>query len=551
MIFALAPPVTGFAATASADEPSESVPVLAYGMEEGQGTTVLDSAGGGAHGTLESATWSPDGRYGKALSFSGGQGRLLLPASVSSRLSGGMTFEAWVRPADVRSSGILLSNRDDEDEEAWNEYVLRVRGDGSVYVSFYTPDTSYVVAGPPLPRNVWSHLAVTHDGFSMRLFINGNQIDAVEPVNELPIFTNPWSVAGYPLSGGNPSFQGLVDEVRLYDAALSEERIRADMATRVNDVVDAPPSATGPLTAIGGPGEARLSWGPATDDLGVTGYQVHRSTTSGFEPSADTLVATVATPGYADLNLEPPGMYYYRVRAVDFMRQHGPLSGEAPAAVGPVTRPLTALVAAYGLNEGTGVSVDDSSTRNNDGLVRGAVWADGKNGKGLFFPEVFKRVTIPDSPSLRVTTGLTMEMWIKPQAPPTGYSRYFLNKEVAGVTRTSTYRIGTWGGTYLGAEVRLVNLGSIQANAPAPPVHVWTHIAVTYDGQVLRLYYNGVQQSQSKWAGTIAAQPGPLYLGEENITPEEFMACSLDDVRIYSTALTAAQIRADMNEAVI
>ena len=46
------------------------------------------------------------------------------------------------------------------------------------------------------------------------------------------------------------------------------------------------PSAPGALTATGGQASATLSWGAATDDVAVTGYDVYRSTTTGFTPGA-------------------------------------------------------------------------------------------------------------------------------------------------------------------------------------------------------------------------------------------------------------------------
>src|SRR5205823_3795580 len=43
-----------------------------------------------------------------------------------------------------------------------------------------------------------------------------------------------------------------------------------------------PPTAPGTLGASGAVGSASLTWGPASDNVGVSGYNVHRSTTSGF-----------------------------------------------------------------------------------------------------------------------------------------------------------------------------------------------------------------------------------------------------------------------------
>src|SRR5262249_48593004 len=53
-----------------------------------------------------------------------------------------------------------------------------------------------------------------------------------------------------------------------------------------------PPTAPSNLTATGGTGTVTLGWTASTDNVGVTGYRVYRSTTSGFTPSPSTLIGT-------------------------------------------------------------------------------------------------------------------------------------------------------------------------------------------------------------------------------------------------------------------
>ena len=89
---------------------------------------------------------------------------------------------------------------------------------------------------------------------------------------------------------------------------------------------DAAPSTPSGLTVTEVSGTHSLTWTPATDDYAVTGYQVHRSTTSGFAPSAGTLVGTTATPAHT-VPAGTPGTSWYRVVAVD---SAGQLSGASP-----------------------------------------------------------------------------------------------------------------------------------------------------------------------------------------------------------------------------
>src|SRR5262245_28160867 len=72
------------------------------------------------------------------------------------------------------------------------------------------------------------------------------------------------------------------------------------------------------------------------------------------------------------------------------------------------------LVAAYSFNEGTGTTVADSSGTGNNGTLSNTTWTpSGKFGHALVF-NGNSLVNIPDSPSLRLTNGMTLEAWVNP-----------------------------------------------------------------------------------------------------------------------------------------
>ncbi len=91
------------------------------------------------------------------------------------------------------------------------------------------------------------------------------------------------------------------------------------------------PTAPVNLSALGGLGQAVLSWTAATDNVAVTQYRVHRSTIAGFTPGDTNLVGTTTTTGFLDTGAA--GTYYYRVVARDAAGNNSPASNEAAAAI--------------------------------------------------------------------------------------------------------------------------------------------------------------------------------------------------------------------------
>ena len=150
----------------------------------------------------------------------------------------------------------------------------------------------------------------------------------------MPASTGPLRIGGNAI--WDEFFSGLLDDVRLYNRALSATEVQADMATPVGPpppIDTQAPSAPGALGATGGLSSVALSWTASTDNVGVVRYNVHRSTTSGFTPSAANRIGQPAGTGYTDPGLAP-GTYYYRVTAEDAA---GNVSAASNQATGVVT----------------------------------------------------------------------------------------------------------------------------------------------------------------------------------------------------------------------
>jgi hypothetical protein len=302
-----------------------------------------------------------------------------------------------------------------------------------------------------------------------------------------------------------------------------------------------PPTAPASLAASVTNDDVLLSWAAATDDRAVSWYRIHRSATTGFTPSAATLIGSVdGSLSSAPDNDRPVGTWYYRVIAIDAAGNEGAPSPEASATI--VAPPVpTGLVAAYGFNAASGTTAADSSGNGNTGMISGATSsATGKFGRALSFDGINDIVNVADSTSLDLTAGMTLEAWVRPNA--TGWRTVLLKERPSGLAyalygSTDNNRPSTEARTSVTFESR---------GPAALPAATWSHLAATYDGATLRLYVNGVQVSSVPRSGVSSLEvgTGALRIGGNTVWGEYFGGL-IDEVRIYNRALSAAEIATD------
>jgi hypothetical protein len=197
-------------------------------------------------------------------------------------------------------------------------------------------------------------------------------------------------------------------------------------------------------------------------------------------------------------------------------------------------------MAAYSFNEGTGTIVHDVSANANNGTLQGgAAWtASGKYGNAILFNGTNGYVNVANAPSLQLASALTLEAWINPSLL-NGVWRdviYKANDNYYLVADSTSSKPATGGSTFGGA---LFGTGALTTNT-------WTHLAGTYDGITVRLYVNGVQVSSRAQTGPIAVSANPLQIGGDSVYGQYFQG-SIDEVRVYNRALSAAEIQVDRN----
>src|SRR5439155_6502492 len=88
-----------------------------------------------------------------------------------------------------------------------------------------------VAGASVLPLNAWSHLAATYDGAALRLYVNGSEVGSTPLTGDVTNAPGKLTIGGNDVWG--EFFTGLIDEVRVYNNALSPAQIQDDMNTPI------------------------------------------------------------------------------------------------------------------------------------------------------------------------------------------------------------------------------------------------------------------------------------------------------------------------------
>jgi hypothetical protein len=198
--------------------------VAAYAFSETNGTTAADASGNGHPGSVSGATWIATGKFGRALSFDGVNDLVTVPNAPDLNPATGLTVMAWIYP--TVSNGVRdVVIKEGAGVDVYNLYHRNWRGrpEANVLIG----GVNRTAEGTSLPKNTWSHVASTYDGVTLRLFVNGVQVASTAAAGSIPSSTGPLRVGGNSLWG--EFFKGRIDEVRVYNRALSQAEIQSFM----------------------------------------------------------------------------------------------------------------------------------------------------------------------------------------------------------------------------------------------------------------------------------------------------------------------------------
>jgi hypothetical protein len=193
--------------------------VTLYHFDENSDFTAGDSSGNGNDGTIHGASWT-NGISGYALEFDGSGDYVDCGEDASLKITTNITVSAWILPNALENSDKFVSNFGYVGGGSSTGYELAM--DSATDARFRVRDTSVVYDISSFAGN-WTHLVGTNDGSYSRFYVNGVEVDS-NPVGNPLAATYGLRIGMHGQSGGG-WFNGTIDEVRIYNRALTQEEI--------------------------------------------------------------------------------------------------------------------------------------------------------------------------------------------------------------------------------------------------------------------------------------------------------------------------------------
>jgi RHS repeat-associated protein len=528
---------------------------------------------------LGDVTFSP-GEIGQAFTFcSGWYDYAQSPAlpGLGPTNGGGFTIECWINPYDSFTPGTLA----EWDDDPWGDPVatlsVNFSGTGTLDAGFFDRNmNSYSNSSAPnlVSPGVFQHVAFSYDwsSRSAAFYYNGTLVtnwlmtNTLYTPSVLTLGVNWWYYGLY---------KGLMDEVGVYDRALSAQEIQAIYdAAYIGHCPIAPTFILQPTSQTDFFGEdVRLNsqatgtqplgyqWflngNPITNatnqNLWLTNLQAANTGTYYVQASNRVEVVTTSNALVVVTNLYPPVVWLTSPTNNPVFSSGAVITNtaEAYSPDGEVvcvqffsgTNLLGTANGTFGSCVGwwRGQFNANDSIGTNNGIATAMSYAPGVCREGFDFNG--GTVLVPDNPAFYLTNSLTVEGWFYANALTGKILERGDNRgghdpiavDLYGDNNQLSFRVTDTNGSWAGVE------------APVG-TNTWVHFAATLDGSSgdMRLYTNGVLAAQTNTSirpiGALIAQDTPVVgIGCNNLG---FLYYGLiDEIALFSRALSPAEVQ--------
>ncbi len=437
-----------------------------WSMDDATGTAATDFSGSGNTGTLTNMSATPsvnwvNGYRGRALNFDGSNDYVNIPSTTNLPTGqGARTISLWLNQrtrATGATIGPFFSMLNGGSGQAFGLQLTSIAATNCInagsspnvflFTDGVNSNNNICVTGSQIPSlNAWHHIVFIFNGSTdFAYYLDGTS--ALTGTFGTTINTNTTGINIGVNSASSYYFDGLLDDVRIYNRALS--------AQEVQDLYNA--------TKVGAVRVTTVS------DTGLVGY--------------------------------------------------------------------------WNMDDGTSTTAGDFSGRGNTGTLTGFAltgatsnWVTGKRGKALDFDGSNDYVTVGNGSSLDITNAITISAWVKLDSKASGSHRF--------VVKNNAYYFdwdeddGYFYFRFYDSGSSLITTRYASSNFSTG---TWYYLAGTYDRTTARYYVNGAQVHTQASTNAIASNSNNVNFGA-NAGSQPFPG-TLDDVRIYNRALSAAEVQ--------
>ncbi len=238
-----------YASMAKAEIVTEGI-VSCWDFDNIEGNTVVDICGGN-DGTIHEAPNVVDGKIGKALEFDGAGDHVIVEDNASLDIENAITLQVWIKPYQGSSTADLriVTKPHTNWGDPWEVYSLNMPGHIPRFRISDNIQNHTLDGAVALSMDEWYNLAGTYDGSSLILYQNGEIIGPTSYKGDIDTNDEDLWIGGHPL---NPEryFEGIIDEIYIYNRALSQAEIQQNYESEVGI-----PSAVEPAEKL------TLTWG--------------------------------------------------------------------------------------------------------------------------------------------------------------------------------------------------------------------------------------------------------------------------------------------------
>lgn len=493
---------------------------------------VKDSSSFGNDGTAINGTVTSKGKYGKTGDFDGSNDYIQIPETGSSELDL-FTFSigAWIMTKDEsKPHQMIIAKRDvygavGSDYAANYKLFLKdIAGKPYPRILFGVDptinDCESATSPEPVLEDQWYHVMGTYDGEELKMFVNGVEM-ASTPTTKTPYISDADLFLGMYSKGDILStiitpFDGLIDEVKIFNRSLSTQEVLNDYLNGIN--------------------------------AGINLVESSKNTI--FNTTISRNSGNGVTLNNSNLNIIESNVLLDN-NGTGFLFEdsdNNQIMGNSISSNDCVAPGLdVGLVGHWKMDEaswtGAAGEVKDSTGNGNDGTAStGVTPVSGIFGGAGDFDGANDHIDCGSDSSLKPQT-LTVSAWINTETLASSKSRRIVDGDFSDSVRGYSLIQKPDNTLLFGVRNSGASIGRGDSSTTMS-MNKWFHVVGTYDGSKVSIYVNGLLEDENPYSNTITYGSNPIEIGRYRAHPDDGYDFDglIDEVRIYDRALSEKEV---------